>query len=163
VLVDVKMPFTAVRGGKCCTFRGGPNPLKGAQALAFIRERHAFSDGDYQRVRNQQSFLRAVIAKTLDAGALGNPDMFRKVLTDASPYLRISPALDPAQLAILAFNLRDPSSGDTGFFTTPAAGMGTCVDGESIVPPGLGTIADITATLGEDRLGDYAAARSLGN
>jgi hypothetical protein len=41
--------------------------------------------------------------------------------------------------------------------------MGTSADGESIVLPGPGAIEDIKAALGEDRLGDYAAARSLGN
>ena len=39
------------------------NRLNGAQALDFVRERKAFADGDYQRVRNQQTFLKAVMAK----------------------------------------------------------------------------------------------------
>jgi hypothetical protein len=67
------------------------------------------------------------------------------------------------ELAGLACSLRDLSSGDTGFFTPPTAGMGTSADGESIVLPGLGAIEDIKAAPGEDRLGDHAAARSLGN
>jgi hypothetical protein len=48
-------------------------------------------------------------------------------------------------------------------FALPTAGMGTSADGESIVLPGPGAIEDIKAALGADRLGDYAAARSLGN
>jgi hypothetical protein len=44
------------------------------------------------------------------------------------------------ELAGLACSLRDLSSGDTGFFTPPTAGMGTSADGESIVLPGLGAI-----------------------
>jgi hypothetical protein len=67
------------------------------------------------------------------------------------------------ELAGLAFSLRDLSSGDTGFFMPPTARMGTSADGESVVLPGPGAIEDIKAALGADRLGDYAAARSLGN
>jgi LCP family protein required for cell wall assembly len=163
VQVDVKVPFTAVRGGKSYTFTEGPNTLKGAQALAFIRERHAFKDGDYQRVRNQQSLLKAVLAKTLEVGRLGDTAVFRKIFGAVSPYLLISPALDPVELAGLAFSLRDLNSGDTGLFTLPTAGMGTSADGQSIVLPDPGAIEDIKAALSADRLGDYAAARSLGN
>ena len=41
----------------------GNNHLSGPQALAFARERHAFKDGDNQRIQNQQIVLEAIIAK----------------------------------------------------------------------------------------------------
>ena len=55
-------------------FPPGVNRLNGAQALAFVRERHAFADGDYQRVRNQQTFLKAVMAKMAAEGGLADRD-----------------------------------------------------------------------------------------
>jgi LCP family protein required for cell wall assembly len=45
------------------TFTAGENHLTGAQALAFARERHAFSDGDIQRGENQMQVIRAVLLK----------------------------------------------------------------------------------------------------
>ena len=43
-------------------FVSGEINLNGEEALAFARERYAFSDGDYQRVRNQKFYLKAVIS-----------------------------------------------------------------------------------------------------
>src|ERR671912_495319 len=47
------------------TYPAGSINLDGKQALAFTRERFAFSDGDYQRVRNQQAFISAILDKLL--------------------------------------------------------------------------------------------------
>lgn len=48
----------------------GMNHLDGDQALAFARERHAFKDGDVQRVKNQQAVLEAVIKKMTSSKTL---------------------------------------------------------------------------------------------
>lgn len=51
--------------------QAGINHLNGERALAFSRERHAYQDGDNQRVRNQQlvmkSLIRAMISPTMIA------------------------------------------------------------------------------------------------
>ena len=44
-------------------FVEGENQLDGAKALAYARERHAYSDGDNHRVRNQQEVLKAIVKK----------------------------------------------------------------------------------------------------
>ena len=162
VEVDVKVPFTADRD-RNYVFKAGKNMLNGAQALAFVRERYAFADGDYQRVRNQQTFLRAVIAKTLDGGTLGNPITLRNLLTAISPYLSVAPGLDSVEVGRLAFSLRNLHSEDAVFFTLPTAGVGTSADGQSIVLPDQRAIEEIRTALTEDKLGDYAAAKNLGN
>ncbi len=41
----------------------GTNHLDGVGALAFSRERNAFSDGDNQRIKNQQKVIEAIISK----------------------------------------------------------------------------------------------------
>lgn len=43
----------------------GMNHLNGEQALAYTRERYAYSEGDRQRVKNQQQVLMAVARKAL--------------------------------------------------------------------------------------------------
>lgn len=50
----------------------GKNHLEGERALAFARERHAYVDGDNQRVRNQQIVLRAIIDKITSPSILLN-------------------------------------------------------------------------------------------
>lgn len=52
------------------TFKKGMNHLNGKQALSFARERHAFKDGDVQRVKNQQKVLAAIIDKVTSSTAL---------------------------------------------------------------------------------------------
>lgn len=48
----------------------GMNYLNGAQALGFVRERYAFSDGDIARGRNQMRVISAVINKLTSASTL---------------------------------------------------------------------------------------------
>ena len=160
--VDVKVPFTADRDRQY-VFKEGINTLNGAQALAFVRERYAFPDGDFQRVRNQQTFLRAVIAKTFDGGTLGNPVTLHKVLSAVSPYLSVAPGLDSVELGRLAFSLRGVRGEDAVFFTLPTAGVGTSADGQSIVLPDAGAIEEIKAALTADKLDEYTAAKNFGN
>lgn len=45
--------------------KAGWNHLEGERALAFARERHAYQDGDNQRIRNQQQVMRALIDKII--------------------------------------------------------------------------------------------------
>ena len=49
------------------TFSKGYNHLNGSKALAYSRERYSFSDGDNQRVKNQQQVIEAIINKVLDS------------------------------------------------------------------------------------------------
>lgn len=51
-------------------FEKGVIYLDGEMALAFARERYAFSDGDVQRVKNQQKVIEAVINKVTSSTAL---------------------------------------------------------------------------------------------
>ena len=41
----------------------GVNHLDGERALAYARERHAYVDGDLQRIKNQQQVLQAIIGR----------------------------------------------------------------------------------------------------
>ncbi|WP_300914354.1 LCP family protein [Faecalibaculum rodentium] len=61
--------FTSVSGP---TFRQGDITLNGQQALAFVRERYAFTDGDRARGRNQMRVLTAIINKMMSPKILTN-------------------------------------------------------------------------------------------
>ncbi len=50
----------------------GKNHLDGERALAYARERHAYTDGDIQRARNQQQVLEAIIDKATSSSVLTN-------------------------------------------------------------------------------------------
>jgi LCP family protein required for cell wall assembly len=51
----------------------GANHLDGNGALSYVRARHATADGDFGRIKRQQQFLRAVMARVGKPSVLGNP------------------------------------------------------------------------------------------
>jgi len=68
VTVHSDYNFTDVSGAY--TFVVGDNYVDGDAALAFVRERYAFSDGDYQRGRNQMYMIQAIINKVTSPAIL---------------------------------------------------------------------------------------------
>ena len=50
----------------------GLNHLNGKQALAYSRERYAYSEGDRQRTRNQQQVLMGIIDKLTNSSIITN-------------------------------------------------------------------------------------------
>lgn len=53
-------------------FKKGYNKVNGKKALAFCRERHHFGNGDYQRGRDHQHMIEAVLTKVLSPTVLKN-------------------------------------------------------------------------------------------
>ena len=115
------------------TFPQGPIDFDGKQALAFTRERYAFTDGDYQRVRNQQAFISAVLDKLLSADTALNPARVSEVIGAVAPYLKVDAELTSGYAGGLAVEMRNVRKADVDFFTIPTLGTGTSDDGQSIV------------------------------
>ncbi|MFP3675097.1 LCP family protein, partial [Bacillus sp. SIMBA_031] len=91
--------------------------LNGDEALAFVRERKSFSDGDYQRVRNQQAFMKAIISKTIARNTLTNPVTVSSMVSAVSPFISVDKGFDAAALGGLALGLKDLKASDTVMFT----------------------------------------------
>lgn len=63
------------------SFKKGYNHVNGKQALAFCRERHHFANGDYQRGRDHQHMIEAILNKAMSPDILPN---YAKLLKTAS-------------------------------------------------------------------------------
>ncbi|MBE0010351.1 MULTISPECIES: LCP family protein [unclassified Arthrobacter] len=148
------------RGADGEFFAEGPITLQGESALKFVRERYAFTDGDYQRVKNQQLFIQAVMGKFLTADTLSNPLKINEIVGQVSPYLSVDEGLDASAAGSLALSLRNVRSNDVEFFTLPNLGIGTSADGQSIIVKDDAAIAEIAAALDTDTLGDYVETAS---
>lgn len=159
VQVDIPAPFVSRHDR--ISFPAGPNNLDGEHALEFVRERYAFPDGDYQRVRNQQAFVKALLAKNLSAETLLNPLKVHNVISAMAPFISVDGGLDAATLAGLAVELKDVRPRDMVMFTLPTRGTGTSTNGQSIVLPDLAAIDAIAAAMSLDTLGDYVAHNGL--
>ncbi|MGY2745189.1 LCP family protein [Arthrobacter sp. UYCu723] len=160
--VDVKQSFTSTVDD-VVYFPAGVNKLSGTQALSFVRERHAFPDGDYQRVRNQQTFLKAVLAKMAGEGGLADRDTVRQLVKTVLPHVTLDPSFTLESLENLAYSLRSTAPGRGVFFTLPTAGTGTSRDGQSIVLQDPAATAAVSAALTGQSLADYVAANNLQN
>jgi anionic cell wall polymer biosynthesis LytR-Cps2A-Psr (LCP) family protein len=160
--VDIKQPFQGTIDDYVY-FPAGVNHLNGLQALAYVRERHAFADGDYQRVRNQQTFLKAVMGKLAAEGGLQDRNTVKQLVSTVLPHVTVSPGLTVDTLEHLAYSLRNTPPGNAVFFTLPTAGPGTSRDGQSIIFQNPAATAAIAAALSSGTLPDYIAANHLQN
>jgi LCP family protein required for cell wall assembly len=115
------------------SFPQGAQHLDGNQALAFARERYAFQDGDFQRVRNQQLLISALLTGLLHKSVLANPVTMAALINAVQPHVAVDDGLTTGSLAALGAELSQLNSEDVTFFTVPTAGTGTSPDGQSIV------------------------------
>jgi len=129
----------------------GPNDLEGDAALAFVRERHAFADADFTRVKNQQAFVRGLANTILSRSTLTDPGKISAFVTAMSPYLTVDKQFDVGTIASLGVSLRSIDSSSMHFFTVPTAGTGT-VGGQSIVNVDQAGLDAVKAALLDDSL-----------
>ncbi|GAA2004380.1 LCP family protein [Brevibacterium samyangense] len=152
VTVDSEQAFES--GGY--SFSEGSNTLDGEAALAFVRARKNFADGDFQRARNQQAFLKGVIDKVMSPETLSNPQKVSETVGKFSPYITVDDGLDSGTIAGLAVSLRDYRTDGIDFFTAPVAGTGRSDDGQSIVLPDEDALEEMRTAFAEDTVADYA-------
>ncbi|WP_010525360.1 LCP family protein [Nesterenkonia sp. F] len=159
VEVDSTYPeaFTTT-GGR--TFRPGTQHMDADEALAFVRERKSFPDGDLQRARNQQSFIRAVVDESLQAGTLANPGRVRDMVETFTPYLTVDESLDASTVASLGWEIRGAAD-DITMFTLPTGPDGRSADGQWIWQQDEQAMAEISDALADDTLEEYVEENDL--
>lgn len=68
--VDVESPRAFKSAVSKYSYEEGINHLDGEEALFFARERKAFSDGDQERIKNQQRVLKGILEKITGSPAI---------------------------------------------------------------------------------------------
>ncbi len=151
--VEVKNERAFSAGQKAPSyFPAGNIRIQGTDALRFVRERKAFLEGDYQRIKNQQAFLVGTLGRFLNRDTLTNPNRIYKVVNEFSPYISVDEGLDAATLAGLATQMSSLRSGDIDMFTIPNAGPSTGPGGASIILPDYERIESMKRAFSEDTL-----------
>ncbi|MGH1523872.1 LCP family protein [Leifsonia sp. L25] len=115
------------------SFDKGENRLEGSAALAFVRERYSFPDADYQRVRNQQAFVRGMLQGFISARTLTDPGRTQSAITTLARYVAVDEGLTASAAASLALSFHGLTPDAIHTLTLPTAGTGTSPDGQSIV------------------------------
>ena len=136
-------------------FAQGPLVLSGAEALAFVRERYAFIDGDYQRVRNQQLFLQAVVNTFISKDVLSNPSKLKSSISQLGKMIAVDPGLNFGYITQKALELRGVTPSAITYFTLPSTGTGMVGD-QSVVFVNWSEVDVLRALFATDQLSSYA-------
>lgn len=119
-------------GGVEITSAAGTKTYNGEQALAFVRERHHLPRGDFDRVRRQQAWMKAVITKALSKDTLSSPSKLNSLLQTTAESVATDKELSLVDMASLATSFGVPDKGKLKFFTAPVKGTGMVGD-QSVV------------------------------
>lgn len=110
----------------------GWNHLDGKQALEFVRERMQLSEGDISRGRRQQSFIKALLLKSLSRETFTNPVRLAQLVDAATRNLTVDNGFTLPNMRAEALELRNLRSEDIKFITAPISGFGVSPQGASI-------------------------------
>jgi LCP family protein required for cell wall assembly len=129
VPVCLKRPEREVRSG--IDLPAGPQLVSGADALAFVRQRHDLEDGDLDRIARQQAFLAGMAGRMLSAGTLSDPAAVRRLVDAVTRHVVLDRGWD---LDRLIAQFRRMSGGDIRFVTIPTGtpDLETPVDGIAV-------------------------------
>jgi LCP family protein required for cell wall assembly len=89
----------------------GCHNLDGAQALAFVRDRHSFADEDLQRIEDQRAFLKALLTKATSPGVYLNPFVALPFGSAAATSVSVDQGTHLYDLLQVALALRNPQTG----------------------------------------------------
>ena len=151
VRVNLKTPQTLA--GK--ELGAGAQVLNGQQALAYTRERSSLPNGDFDRVKRQQTWMRSIVSRVLTNGTLSSPTALYSFLKTASRTVAVDESFTLNQMQSLALETRHLHSNDIRFMTVPTAGTGTSADGQSIVTLDADADAPLFKAFAEDRVRAY--------
>ncbi|WP_153505266.1 LCP family protein [Cumulibacter manganitolerans] len=102
----------------------GTHKMNGEQALAYVRTRYTLPNGDFDRVKRQQNFLRAIMAQTVDSISVTDPLMLSGVLGAVANNTTVDADFTPSVMRDLAWEMRGIKTQNVSFFTVPTKGTG---------------------------------------
>lgn len=132
VEIDVERSFTSTHSlnpDSRREFAKGRQTMDGAAALDYARERFAFADGDFARIRHQQQVIKAILDKAASRGVLTNPGRLNAFLRATADAVAVDETLS---ILDLATELRHLRSENLTFITSPTRGTGR-IGTESVV------------------------------
>lgn len=120
--VEVSIPETFSDPSNGNTWEKGTHNLKGQEALDYVRTRYGLPNGDIDRIKRQQNFLRATMQKTLAQGRLTNPLKLRDLLNAVTSNMTVDSNFTAGEMRGLAREMRSLRSKDVVYLTAPVGG-----------------------------------------
>lgn len=97
-------------------FDAGVQSVAGADALAFVRQRHGLPRGDLDRVQRQQAFVSGLVREVLSAGTLTNPSRLNDLVNAVQSTVVLDQDWD---LMDFAQQMSGLTGGEVEFHTVP--------------------------------------------
>lgn len=134
----------------------GYQTVEGNRALRYVRQRHGLPNGDFDRIRRQQNFLRSALGQAADKGKLSNPLRFKNMLTSVTGNLTVDSDLSNSKIRDLAWSLRHLRASDITFIQLPFKSFADTSVG-SVVNPNLSRTHELFSDVATDDLDQYVA------
>lgn len=141
--------------GPQATYTVGEAHLKGWQALDYVRQRYGLPNGDYDRQRHQQQFVKAMVNQAFSAGVVANPIKLDAVLRAAGQSLIFS-GRGNNNIADWALALHNIRSNSVTMVKLPGEGIGKGASyrGEALLP----IAKEFFTTISADDPGEFLAS-----
>jgi len=123
--ITVTVPATVTDSVHDITWAAGEHRLDGAEALAYVSQRHGLPLGDLDRIQRQQVVLRTVMQDALHQEMRKDPRMLYGFLDTVSQHLSLDSDWSTKDLVALVVSMRSFETADLRYLTMPVAGFGT--------------------------------------
>ncbi len=135
--------------------------LDGQEALAYARQRYGLPGGDFDRIKRQQNWVRALASSAVAVDARRDPTQVLGIVTALSNAVAVDNRLSLKKMFDTAMTMRAVKPKDMVFLTTPVAGTGWSPDGtQSIVRLDRGEADDLFEAVANDRMSEYISQHS---
>jgi len=141
-------------------FAAGVNHLDGTRALFFVRQRYGLPASDFDRMKRQQRFLYAMLAKATSTGTLTNPAKLRGFLDAATKSITVDQGLPVVDIAYEFKGLRPA---DLSFLTTPIAADGVDPTWGDILLADTAKATELFTAMRDDTMAAYVTANPPNN
>jgi LCP family protein required for cell wall assembly len=105
-------------------YEPGTHTLSGDEALEYVRERKGLPAGDFDRVKRQQNYLRALMQQLRDSDSSSDTGGLLMLADAIGAATKVDDELSATDLVGLMVSLRDLDGENVTFLTVPTNGTG---------------------------------------
>ena len=120
--VDVMVAETTTNEGH--TFEAGVNHITGEEARWYLGQRYGLPGGDFDRVKRQQQFIKAVMDKLISQNTFSDLGRLDAPLRAVGDSIAVDSGLGNTEMIQMAYSMRNLTQENIDFFTAPVRGIG---------------------------------------
>jgi LCP family protein required for cell wall assembly len=156
--VTITIPEKTHLGNTSRTINAGTYKMDGDTALAYVRERYSLPAGDFDRVKRQQNWIRAIMRSTASSGVQKDPQRLMSLVDAFATNVSTDNGFTIDEMRDLTLSLRHVGSGGAKFMTVPIKSTGWSPDGkQSIVTLDAQAAKSLWTAVADDTVSTWLA------